>query len=186
MILHELAVCAPLVALMTWAAIEDLRTHKIRNWLTLTLIVTGVVLSCTPYGAISVKQSLVGLLVGFALPFALFAVGGMGAGGVKLMAGVGAWIGPWAVVAVFVVATIVGAALGLLLSLWQGRAVAVLRNTAAIGLSLLNAPRLGVEHVREMGQACGGTKKGLPYAVPIWIGTVLTLFTPVGSLLTGS
>ncbi|MGE5612103.1 MAG: prepilin peptidase [Bacillota bacterium] len=175
-----------LCAILTWVLVEDVRTRKIRNWVTLVLIVTGVAASVTAYGGITIRESLVGLLVGFAPAFLMFAIGGMGGGDVKLMAGIGAWIGPWPVLTVFVVAAIVGSVLGLAMSLWQGRLILVLRNTLGLGMSLLNAPRLGLEHVREVGQACGGTKKGLPYAVPIWIGTVLTLFTPVGSLLTGS
>ncbi|HEX2973940.1 MAG TPA: A24 family peptidase [Tepidisphaeraceae bacterium] len=175
-----------LCAILTWVVVEDVRTRKIRNWVTLVLIVTGMAASVTPYGGITARESLVGLLVGFAPAFFMFAVGGMGGGDVKLMAGVGAWIGPWPVLTVFVVAAVVGSVLGLGMSLWQGRMVTVLRNTLALGTSLLNAPRLGLEHVRDVGQACGGTKRGLPYAVPIWIATVLTLFTPVGTLFTGS
>ena len=38
--------------------------------------------------------SATGLLTGFALSFALFAIGAMCGGDVKIMAGVGAWVGP--------------------------------------------------------------------------------------------
>ena len=38
--------------------------------------------------------SLVGTIVGLALLLPLYAIGGMGAGDVKLLAGVGAWVGP--------------------------------------------------------------------------------------------
>ena len=36
----------------------------------------------------------------------------MGAGDVKLMAGVGAWIGPWLIVGAFVSSALVGAVIG--------------------------------------------------------------------------
>jgi prepilin peptidase CpaA len=109
----------------------------------------------------------------------------MGGGDVKVLAGIGAWVGPYGVLTAFLMAVFVGGVMGLGLSLCQGKLLVVLRNTVIIGMSLLNAPRLGVEHVKEVGRACGGTKKGLPFAVPIWIGTVLTLFTPVQAWLLG-
>ena len=177
----------PLVLLLILAVGQDLHAHKIRNWLTLTILLSGLAFSFMPhqYCPTTVTESLLGIVIGFALPFVMFAIGAMGGGDVKLMAGVGAWLGPWPIVTVFILSAIIGAILGILTSLLQRRLVVVLRNTWVITLSLLNIRRLGVEHVREVGQACGGTKKGLPYAVPIFIGTLLTLLTPATKMLLG-
>ena len=47
--------------------------------------------------------SLAGMGVGLISLLPLYAIGGMGAGDVKLMAGLGAWMGPWLTLGAFVV-----------------------------------------------------------------------------------
>jgi prepilin peptidase CpaA len=47
------------------------------------------------------------------------AVGGMGAGDVKLMAGVGAWLGPKVTWYAFCVSAVVGAVMAVLMVLWK-------------------------------------------------------------------
>ena len=56
--------------------------------------------------------SLAGTGVGLLSLLPLYAIGGMGAGDVKLMAGVGAWLGPWLTLWSFVSTALVGGLLG--------------------------------------------------------------------------
>ena len=67
---------------------------RIPNWLTF-----GAALAALAYGAFDwriagVGISAAGWLAGAALFFPFFALGGMGAGDVKLLAALGAWLGP--------------------------------------------------------------------------------------------
>src|SRR5690554_5642960 len=110
MTLTTLLPVLPLLAMLVCAAAVDLRSRRIPNVLSFTLALSGLAQSFLFGQAIGVgpTQAIAGLAVGFALTFILFALGAMGGGDVKLMAGVGAWIGPTGVLAVFAVAAVVG------------------------------------------------------------------------------
>jgi prepilin peptidase CpaA len=96
----------PLLALVATAAVTDLRARRIPNWLTLTVAVAGLAQSLTPFALTRFPQSLLGLLAGFAATFVLYILGGRGAGDVKLTAGIGAWLGPAAVLLVLAAAAV--------------------------------------------------------------------------------
>jgi Flp pilus assembly protein protease CpaA len=89
---------------VTIAAITDLRSAKIRNWLTFPAAALGVALQwfqSGPAGAISaVEGCALGLGIGLALstPFAKLLGWSFGGGDVKLMAAIGSLIGPLALV----------------------------------------------------------------------------------------
>src|SRR6202021_2332998 len=83
----------PLLALLGTAAVTDLRARRIPNWLTFSVILAGLAQSFLSVHTIGPLGSVSGCLAGFALSFALFAIGAMCGGDVKIMAGVGAWIG---------------------------------------------------------------------------------------------
>jgi len=168
----------PLLGMLTYAAVVDVRSRRIPNWLSLTVIITGILQAALIKGGVTPGRSLLGMLVGFVVPFALYAVGALGAGDVKLLAGVGAWVGPWPVVLIILVAAIIGGVFAVGQSLWQGRLLLLLRNTTLLGLNLLNIKRLGVAHVASTTRTVRTLENSLPYAVPILIATVLTLFVP--------
>ena len=75
-------------------ALEDLLTFKILNLFTLPLLASGLAYHAMfgDHGAF--WESLVGALLGFGLLIPFYILGGMGGGDVKLMAAVGAWLGP--------------------------------------------------------------------------------------------
>jgi prepilin peptidase CpaA len=80
------------------AAVIDGIQLKVPNWLTFSMIISGWIYSACAaqwagdslWGGLG--WSLVGMLVGLALLLPAYAIGGMGAGDVKLLAGVGAWV----------------------------------------------------------------------------------------------
>ena len=181
---HPLAPFVPLVALLCWAAVEDWRTRRIRNWLTLTLVVTGLMQSFTAAATVSPTRAALGLLVGFALPLALFLIGALGAGDVKLMAGIGAWVGPLAVLYIFAAEAVIGMVIVLCQAAAAGRLRLLLRNTAVLAVNLLHVRELGVEHTAGTGQACRTVDRPLPFAVPVLAATLLELYVSMrgGSL----
>src|SRR5438552_3791472 len=81
------------VVLVVAAVIDGWRL-KVPNWVTFPLVIGGWVYSTVAFGWAGLGWSLVGTVVGLALLLPAYAVGGMGAGDVKLLAGVGAWV--WA------------------------------------------------------------------------------------------
>jgi prepilin peptidase CpaA len=74
------------------AAVMDVWKFKVYNALTVPLLVTGLGYHVAAGGIEGLQGSLMGALFGFAVLIVMYAMGGMGAGDVKLMAAVGAWL----------------------------------------------------------------------------------------------
>ena len=70
-----------------------MRTRRIPNWLTFPAAALGLVAATAAHGGPGTVSSAAGFLVGLALFFPLFFLKGLGAGDVKLMGALGAWLG---------------------------------------------------------------------------------------------
>jgi prepilin peptidase CpaA len=165
----------PLLALLTLAATIDLRARRIPNWLTLMLAVTGLMQSLTPVANTPFIAAVGGLAVGFALTFALFAVGALGGGDVKLLAGCGAWLGPAMTFKLFCATAVVGMLIVLVQCAWKRRLPALFRNSALLAVNVLHVREVGLEHAASTGQSCRSVDKPLPYAVPVLIALLVLL-----------
>lgn len=83
-----------------WAVREDLLTRRIPNRLTGPLLAVAVTLQCAVGGWRGIEAGILGALVGLAMLLPFYLLRGMGAGDVKLFAGLGAALGPyWAFIA---------------------------------------------------------------------------------------
>ena len=93
-----LMMCMPMLALLAWAALIDLRDRRIPNWLTVSLALAGLAQSFTWAHTVTPGAAALGFATGFGITFVLFGLGALGGGDVKLLAGLGAWLGPpkWA------------------------------------------------------------------------------------------
>jgi prepilin peptidase CpaA len=161
--------------MLVWAAVEDVRSGRIRNWLTLSLVWSGLLSSLLFPIGLTPMQSMLGLLAGLALPFAAFAMGALGGGDVKLLAGVGAWLGPMNLLMVFIMAAVVGMVVVLVQSLVQGRLAVLFRNSAVLLLNLWHVNDVGAAHLNATGKSCRSVDRPLPYAVPVLAATVLVV-----------
>lgn len=161
-----------LLGVLLLAAAWDWHSRRIPNWLTLGLGAIGLAVSWTGHGAVHPVASALGLLTGFGLTVLLFAIGALGGGDVKLMAAVGAWLGPAGTLAVFLAAAVVGMILVLAQCAAQGRLAMLVRNSALIAINLLHVRELGVAHVSQTGLRCRSAGKPLPYAIPVLLATV--------------
>jgi prepilin peptidase CpaA len=172
---YRLLMLVPMVMLLIVAAAQDMRHRKIRNWLTLSLVLGGITQSMTASHTVEPMQSLMGIAVGFTLTFVLFALGALGGGDVKLMAGVGAWVGPVVALQVFMLASIAGMIIVLVQCAWNGRLRMLFRNSALLAVNLVHTADLGVHHVSETGKSCRSVDRPLPYAVPVLIAVVFAI-----------
>jgi prepilin peptidase CpaA len=173
--MQGLLIYLPLVAALVWAAGRDLVERRIKNILTLPLIAAGLVQSFLAVHTCTPGNAALGLGVGFTLGFALFVMGALGGGDVKLLAGVGAWVGPKGALAVFVLAALVGMVMVLVQALVQRRTGKLLFNSAVLAINLAHVGDIGLESVTETGRSCRSVEKPLPYAVPILVATCLLL-----------
>ena len=101
------------------AAVIDGYKLKVPNWITFPMIMSGWAISFLSYGWEGLGWSLVGTVVGLGLLLPAYAIGGMGAGDVKLLAGVGAWVGGTITLYAFCVSAIVGGAIALCMVLYR-------------------------------------------------------------------
>jgi prepilin peptidase CpaA len=76
------------------AVASDVRCHRVPNLLTLPALFAAVLASPWTGGAGGPLEALAGAALGFALLVGPYAIGGMGAGDVKALMALGAWIGP--------------------------------------------------------------------------------------------
>jgi prepilin peptidase CpaA len=113
-----------------------------------------------------------GLAIGFGLWFPIYALGGMGAGDVKLMAAIGAWLGPTDALYAAMYAAIVGAAMGAALAVAYGCARQTFAN---VQLLLVHWRVTGFTPHAQLTLATAAGPR-LAYAVPILCGTLLTLW----------
>lgn len=134
-----------LVLLMVVATWTDVRTMKIKNWLTFPLMLVGTVLSiwCLPHA----WDGIAGLLLAFVLCLPLYSIGPvLSAGDVKMLMAAGALMGPEPVVRalLFSVALILPVGLVLLtVTRRWGKVRAVLAGKAAPTM-LFHAPVIAV------------------------------------------
>lgn len=75
------------------AAVTDLMRFKVHNLLTLPLFVSGVIYHGVTGGAHGIAGSMLGAALGFVFLVLFYVMGGVGAGDVKLLTAIGAWLG---------------------------------------------------------------------------------------------
>jgi prepilin peptidase CpaA len=106
-----------LAAALLTATVTDLKSRRIYNWLTFPLMLAGLVFHFGVGGLDGLYMSAAGLGLGLAVMILPFLLGMMGAGDVKLMAGIGAWVGASTILTAFVFTCLAGGvyALGVLM-----------------------------------------------------------------------
>src|SRR5262245_29404223 len=98
----------------------DMRTRCIPNRLTFPAAVVGLVAATLTHGGHGTVSSAAGLVVGLGLFFPLFVLRGMGAGDVKLMGALGAWLGTSSIFGVAFYTTLAGGVLAVALIVRHG------------------------------------------------------------------
>ena len=159
-----------LEVLVILAAIWDIRTRRIPNWLTLPGVVLGVALNTFLFEINGLWFSLKGLGVAFAVYFVLYLLHAMGAGDVKLMAAVGAAAGPGNWIGILVLTSVAGALVGLLLVAFKGRLRRTLGNLGII-ISSLGRGRAPYRETPELDVSSDKAMR-LPHGALIALGTL--------------
>ncbi len=93
------------IAVMIFTAVAlvwDVKSRRIPNGLNLVGLILGLAFQTYHRGWDGLLFSLAGFGTGFGILFILWIIGGGGGGDVKLMGAVGAWLGPYLTLIVFV------------------------------------------------------------------------------------
>ncbi len=107
-----------LVAILVIASIIDFRFQKIPNLLTFFSALAGFVYHFSASGIQGIVFSLTGIIIGIAVLIIPYAMGGMGAGDVKLMGAVGAFLGAKGVFVAFLFTAFFGGIYALFIILY--------------------------------------------------------------------
>jgi prepilin peptidase CpaA len=109
----DFAIQVALAVVVVTAAITDILSQRVPNWLTMPATVLALCMQSAVGGPGGVVWGLAGWLAGFALLILFYAQGGMGAGDVKLLATIGAFTGPYRVLWIFLYTALFGGAYAL-------------------------------------------------------------------------
>ena len=155
------------------AAIIDGRSLRVPNWLTVHFLLGGCIYAYFTGGGSLLLWSIAGAALGLLSLLPLYAIGGMGAGDVKLMAGLGAWIGPISTGWAFLSTAMVGGLMGLAMMAWSGELLRHATMIQMIGREVLTV-RDPVA-LSELAARRKPTMLLLPYGIPIAVGTIAYL-----------
>lgn len=163
---HVKVVCITLI----WAAWIDGKELRVPNWMTFPMVLSGLIYCTWTDGLSGLGFGLAGMVCGLLTLMPLYAVGGMGAGDVKLMAGIGAWLGWKTTLYAFCVSTIVGAVMAIIMVLYRRSFTKHYANF----LMILNE-WMQVKKPTELSRIAAERKPSmllLPYGIPICIGSI--------------
>ena len=156
------------------AAVIDGKKLKVPNYITFPMIVSGWVFNTAVSGWEGLGLSLLGTVVGLGLLLPAYAIGGMGAGDVKLLAGVGAWVGGTHTFYAFCLSAVIGGVIAVAMVVcrrgWtkhKHQFFMIMNEIATVG-SPTELATIAAERKSSMML--------LPYGIPIAIGTILYFF----------
>ncbi|MEM9410227.1 MAG: A24 family peptidase [Planctomycetota bacterium] len=159
------------------AAYIDGKELKVPNKLTFPMIFAGWIYSMISYGMagegwyVGLGWSLAGTVVGLMTLLPAYAIGGMGAGDVKMMAAIGAWVHVTITFYAFCVGTVVGGILAVAMIVHSGDTKKHWNQFFFIANEI--ATVRNPEVLAEIAADRKSSMKLLPYGIPLAIGTVL-------------
>jgi prepilin peptidase CpaA len=158
-------------------AVIDLWKLKVYNLVTLPLLLSGVVYHGLADGGSGVVQSLLGVLFGIAILGVFFCMGGMGAGDVKLLAAIGAWLCLPLTFWVFVASALASGIYAIVLIVRYGRIAQTWVNLKIIYYRMATVARhLGADdHVESAVSQNDRRKRVIPFAAMVAIGVLALL-----------
>lgn len=126
-----------LTTVTTAAAVIDLRSGRIPNWLTIPSLVIGLGVQLARWGVAGLGVGLLGALVCTVVPGLLRAASkgqAIGGGDLKLFAAIGGWVGPLLGLEIQFSAFVLLATFAVLRLAYEGKLPMLLRNVACVAL----------------------------------------------------
>ncbi|MEJ1168042.1 A24 family peptidase [Variovorax sp. CCNWLW235] len=161
-----------LFVLLVMAAVSDVRFYRIPNWLTfggaVFAIIYGTFAARTPTAG--AMNALGGLGTGFAIMLPFYVLRIMGAGDVKLMAMVGAFLGPQQTLQTILFTCIAGGFAAVAVAIHRRRLGHMLANVKGAAQGIVVS---GIAGIRPSGAIDTRQSIGkLPYGICICVGTI--------------
>lgn len=162
----EHVVAGVLLGLLGIAVVSDLRHHRIPNLLIVLGLVLGLAAQAYSSGVTGVGNGLLGMLIGFGVFLPMYALGGMAAGDVKLMAMVGTFLSPHDALWAAFFSLIAGGLCGFLMVFVRGQ----VQQTFGRYWLILRARAYMAPGADEVAG------KPFPYSLAILLGTLTSVF----------
>ena len=156
------------------AAVSDLSSRRIPNWLTVSALFVAICFHTLTAGWAGLGFALGGFATGFSILLVLWLIGGGGGGDVKLMGALGGWLGAKSILYVFLCSSVFAAGAAIVMLVSQ-----VINGTLAGKLVPVTANKNGARQANQTlpaVRATVGHRWAIPYAVPVAAGTLLVLF----------
>jgi prepilin peptidase CpaA len=159
-----------LTVFVSTAAWWDFTTQRIPNKITVAGLAAALILRA-PLGGDALVEGLAGLGLALLVAVVLYALRAIGGGDVKLLAGVGAFLGSTQVMGALGLMAVLGAAFALLTVIRKGLLPLLIFNTLDLVKSLGSLGRAGQARKLESPGALT-----IPYGIPIAVGTLIWWF----------
>jgi prepilin peptidase CpaA len=175
-----LEVMAVVLAASAVAALTDVWRFKVYNLLTFPLLFGGLAYHASMAGWSGLGLSAAGAAFGLAVFMLPYVMGGMGAGDVKFVASLGAWLGitPLAFIVFFgcmatgIYALVLVCRAGGVRQLWLQTQLTMFR-FASVGRLLVADDKM--EHIQDWTQSPERRRRLIPFSAMIAVGVVITL-----------
>jgi prepilin peptidase CpaA len=151
----------------------DLRWRRIPNLLTFGAALAAFGYHAAHAGLPGLGASVAGWAIGGAMFVPFFALGGLGGGDVKLLAALGAWLGPAATVWLALYAMLAGGPMALAVAVMRGYGRQAVENVYGL-LMFWRVAGLRPHPAITLDAASPAPR--LPYALPIAAGLAVTLW----------
>ncbi len=158
------------------AAVTDVWKFRVYNVLTLPLLVAGLMYHGFREGPSGLALSAIGMLLGFGILIVFYLLGGYGGADVKLLAAVGAWLGPEVTLYVFLASSLVAGVYALVLIVMYGKFGEIWKRWKVLWYRLIALGRvLGTEEGYDVEQDRIDRRRVVPFAAMMCLGVIATL-----------
>ena len=154
------------------ACVTDLHSRRIPNWLTFGAAAVGIATQFAIGGQGGAQHAMAGWVTGLFLFMPMFLLGGMGAGDVKLLAALGAWLGPGYATLLAMYSSLAGGVIAVPMAMRHNYLGTAFKNIGSLARFWWYC---GVRPLRRVSLE-SSTAPRLAYAVPMFLGMVIALW----------
>ncbi len=169
---NQFFVLVPLAIVLLIATFTDLKEKKVYNKLTYPAVGVGILCHTLALGIDGLVSALIGGVALFGAALLLFIGGAMRGGDVKLLTVVGAFLGWYSGFEVFFYSLLVGSIGGIVVSIFNGYFIQMLKNMYTILRSIVRVVIYRTGQLWEKPEF--DERSWLPFSTWILIGTILT------------
>jgi prepilin peptidase CpaA len=159
-------------AFLFFVVASDVRFHRVPNLLTMPAFVCALIAAPLIGANAGLTDTLIGATLGFALLIGPYALGGVGAGDVKALMALGAWVGAETILGATAWAMIAAGTFGIASLALSGELLAFAKRWGQIAIGMLTLRRNVYVPPAAGSQAAGG----IPFAAALAVGLAAQFF----------